>query len=386
MRNYYMLETPVKRLVFLAVILTFFVRPFALGLDNSLLTNALLLFVASLVALNTPATLYNRKKVLAVILLLYLVYAIYEGLRGSFEKSFFPVLQVITVFLLFRNYAVMKLYFKYLKNFFLVLIILAIINAVLVIIYGDKEILALIKDIQYLKGTYEFTLYFPLTWSRMGWTVEGNLFSTIQARQYFFFVEPGMAPPFFTGLIYILWNDKDEKYKWLQTIIFIIGIFLSFSTGGPLILLLSLSVWYYFSKKGKMSPLTIGLFALGIYLAWYAYNYMPYFGRQVKMELSAGTQTSIETHETFGEYILFGVSLIVIMGIISLKIKYNKVLPIVMAAIIALGYMSNYIGFTTLATIFLFWDSQPLPGRNSIIFEKKSESQLESKLLSDGTK
>lgn len=352
------LTSPIRFLVFIAVILTFFVRPFALGLDHSLLTNALLLIVSGIVSMTMHPTLYNRKIVLFSILSIYIVFGVYSSIQhNSISSSFLPVLQVVSVYLLFRNYDVMRLFFKYLKNAFLFLIILAIINFTLENFYGDRDTLLLISNIKYVKDTYEFSLYFPLTWSTMGWSLDGSsFFAGIHSRQYYFFIEPGMAPTFFTACIYILWSDEKEKYKVLQTIIFLIGIFLTFSTGGPLILLLSLSAWFLAKRKKKFSILTIILVVAGVYVAWYAYNYMPFFGRQAKLELSAGTQTSIETHETIMGNVLVGVSMLVFWGLLTFKIKKNKVYPAVIAIILALGYMSNYVGFTTLATMFLFWD------------------------------
>lgn len=351
----------IKFLVFVAVVLTFFIRPFALGLNNSLLTNALMLGVAVLISISTQATMYNRKQNLLLVLSIYLLFALYNSIsRESIGKSFLPVLQVATVFLLFRNYSVMRLYFKYLKNIFLLLIILAIVNFALELFYGDREKLALISDIVYLNGTYEFSLYFPLTWSKMGWDLVGDfLFAGTHSRQYFFFIEPGMVPPFFTAFIYMVWNDESEKRKWLQTALFIVGILMTFSTGGPLIMLLSVPVWYLSKNRSKLSIFTIVLVAVGLYVAWYAYNYMPFFGRMAKLDVSAGAAESIETHESFGVYILVGVGLIAFWGLLSIKTKHNTVLPIVFASIIALGYMSNYIGFTFLATTLLFWDDAP---------------------------
>lgn len=374
MQNQYRLSVPVKFLVFLSVILTFFVRPFALGLDNSLLTNILLLMVSGLIAVSTKPTLYNRGKIFYVILSLYVIYALYSMIYQGFSiTSVFPILQVITVYLLFRNYAVLRLYFKYLKNIFLILIILAIVNFVLEFTM-DRDSLLLIKDIRFQNGTYEFSLFFPLTWTQMGWDLIGNsLFSGFHSRQYFFFIEPGMAPPFFTALIFILWSDEKEKRKWFQTILFVIGIFLTFSTGGPLIFVLAISVWYLMKKKEKMSFFTLALVSIGIYAAWYAYNYMPFFGRMAKMEVSAGTELSIETHETFGIKVFVGVGLIVAHALASLKLKYNKVTPIVIAACIALGYMSNYVGFTTLATIFLFWDGHPVDNQSIHMLKRNNK-------------
>lgn len=360
MQNQYRLSTSIKTLVFIAVILTFFVRPFALGLDNSLLTNILLLIVSGLIAASTKPSLYNSGRIFFVVFSLYVIYAFYSMIYQGFSiTNIFPILQVITVYLLFRNYAVLRLYFKYLKNIFLILIILAIVNYVLEFTM-DRDSLLLIKDISYQKGVYEFSLFFPLTWTKMGWDLIGNnLLSGFHSRQYFFFIEPGMVPPFFTALIFILWSDEKEKNKWMQTILFVIGIFLTFSTGGPLIFVLAISIWYLMKKKEKMSIFTLALVAIGFYMAWYAYNYMPFFGKMAKMEISAGTELSIETHENIGIRILVGVGLIVIHALASLKLKYDKVTSIVVAACVALGYMSNYVGFTTLATIFLFWDGHP---------------------------
>lgn len=317
--------------------------------------------VAGIISVCTSPTLYKRNVNFGIILFLYIVFAVYNSLfRHEIGKNFLPVLQVFTIFLLFKNYAVMHLFFKYLKNIFLFLVVLAIINFILESFYG-KDALVLIKDISYLDGTYEFTLYFPLTWSASSWDIIGNILGAgIHSRQYFFFIEPGMVPPFFISCIYIIWNDPLEKNKWMQTILFIIGLLLTFSTGGPLILLLSLAVWYISKNRKHLSPFSIIVFALGIYAAWYVFNYMPGFGRVAKMELSSQSAESVEIHENFGVYIIVGAALLMVCGLLFLKSKNNKVLPIVFATIIALGYLSNYIGYTLLATAFLFWDDSPL--------------------------
>lgn len=374
MQNQYRLSPPIQFLVFLAVILTFFVRPFALGLDNSLLTNLLLLIVSGLIAASTKLSLYNNGRIFFVVFSLYVIYAFYNIIYQGFSiTNIFPILQVVTVYLLFRNYAVLRLYFKYLKNIFLILIILAIVNFVLEFTL-DRDSLLLIKDISYQNGVYEFSLFFPLTWTQMGWNLIGDsFFSGFHSRQYFFFIEPGMAPPFFTALIFILWSDEKEKHKWLQTVLFIIGIFLTFSTGGPLIFVLAISIWYLMKKRQRMSIITLALVGIGIFAAWYAYNYMPFFGKLAKMEASAGAELSIETHETFGIKIIVGVGLLVVHALASLKLKYDKVTPIVIAACIALGFMSNYIGYTTLATIFLFWDRHPVENQSVHLLKRNNK-------------
>ncbi len=351
----------IKLLVFFSVLLTFFVRPLSLGLDFSLLSNGILLVFSIIISSSVQSNLYNKDKNFVVVISLYLIFAIYNSIfRHTINTSFIPVLQVFIVYILFSNYEIMQLFFKYLKSVFLILIILAIFNFALESIFGGRDSLVLIKDIQYCGGTYEFSLFFPLTWSRMGWDLGGSsLLSGVHSRQYFFFLEPGMAPPFFTSFIYLIWNDHSERYKLLQTILFIIGIFLTFSTGGPLILLASVGVWFFSTHRHKLSVFSIVLVLLCVFMAWYVYNYMPFFGRMAKMELSTGTAESIETHENVGGNVIVGVILIIIYGILSFRLKHNKVLPIVIAFNMALGYMSNYVGFTTLSTMFLFWDDSP---------------------------
>jgi len=281
-------------------------------------------------------------------------------LFGGDGMAIMNVVQLISVYLMFKNYSVMHLYFKYLKNIFLVLIVLAIINFILECNVPDRSNLAILKDITYQNKSYEFSLYFPLSWSKMGWIIGGNLpISGVHNRQYYFFVEPGMAPPFFTAFIFMIWNNDREKRKWIKIIIFLIGILLTFSTGGPLILFLSLAVWYASKHRNKFSITSIVLFALGISFAWYAYNYMPVFGRMAKIEYTAGTAESIETHENVTTAVAYGVVLLVIYGLMALKLKKDKVMSVVFTAIVALGYMSNYVGYTTLATMILFWDKYP---------------------------
>jgi len=357
--NVYRLGTEIKLLVFAAVILTFFVRPFALGLDNSLYTNMLLLLVGLIVALSTPGTLYNGKKIFILIFSIYLSYSLYKFITSGNVVSFLTLLQVISVYILFRNYQVMQLFFKYLKNVFLLLIVLGIINFGLECLKNGPDSLLMIRDIPYGKGVYEFSLFFPLTWSKALWYIPGSsIISGVHQRQYFFFIEPGMAPTFFIASLYLLWNDEKEKYKILQTIIFIIGILITFSTSGPLILIFSLSIWYFFKRnEKKFSPVSLAFFVVGIYFSWYAFNYMPVFGRQAKVELSASMAASVETHEAIlHSAIMVGVALLGLYGYFAMKYKQNKVLTIVITSIIALGYISNYVGYTTLATMFLFWD------------------------------
>lgn len=318
----------------------------------------MLLGVGYLIAIQTPATMYNHKKNLLVIIFIYVTYAIFISVtKESIGKSFLPVLQVFSVYLLFRNYSAMHLFFRYLKKIFIILIILSIINVTLELIIGDVQKLELISNIEYQEGTYEFDLRFPLTWSSMFMRDSGINFYL--PRQYYFFIEPGMVSPFFTMMIYVLWNDETEKNKWIQTIIFVIGILLTFSTGGPLILIISVAVCYLIKNKTKLSLFIIALFTLGVYMAWYAYNYMPLFGRMAKMELSRGSAASIESHESFGLHLIVGVVLIALCGLVFMKTKHNKTLPLVIIACISLGYLSNYIGYTTLATMFLFWDDSP---------------------------
>lgn len=348
----------VRVLVLISVLLTFFVRPFALGLDSSLLSNILLLVVSVIVASQVQATMPNRNKIFYMLFSIYILYSIINVVTGTFSiTNLYPLLQVISVYLLFKNYEVMCLYFKCLKNTFLTLIVLAVIGFLLECYYGNTNNLLLIKDITYVNRTYEFSLYFPFSWSRMSWYIDGDsFFAGEHMRQYFFFVEPGMAPPFFISCIFILWSDEKEKFKWIQTIVFLLGLFLTFSTGGPLILLVSISVWYFSKNYRKMPVWSIALFVIGLYIAWYAFNYMPIFGRQAKIDLGSSTAGSIEEHENVSSSVFAASILMVLYGILSLKYKFNKSVTMVISAVMALGYMSNYIGYTTLATMFLFWD------------------------------
>lgn len=363
MKKPFVLTPALKFLVFIAAVLTFFIRPFALGLNSSWLTNLMFLFVCSIIASCAPPTLFNHKKILEALLIIYLIAVlIIHTIQRTNLVSYLSVFQIIPVYLLCRNYLTMRFYLKTIKNIFLVLIVFAIINFALECVYGGREALTLVKEISYLDGTYEFSLFFPLTWSDMAWDFPpGFFFSGSHSRQYFFFIEPGMAPPFLTSCLFMVLRDPRAKRKRIQVILFIIGILLTVSTGGPLVLMTACAVWYFSKHRKKMSLTTLILVAAGLFLAWYVYNYMPFFGRQAKMEISAASQSSIEAHEALGLKMIVGTGLIGLFGLLSFRLKKDKVLPIVIAAAIAMGNLSNYVGYTLLATAFLFWDQYPVP-------------------------
>lgn len=149
-------------------------------------------------------------------------------------------------------------------------------------LYGvDSQLIA--KD--FIKtNNYEYSLYFPLTSSNNLWFFPDDipLIGGVHLRQYFFFVEPGMVPPFFISLIFIIFTSNTITYKFLKIVLIIVGVFLTMSTGGPLLLFFSLSVYYLFSRKRKLSLTTLALVISFVFVSYYSYNYMPFLENKQK--------------------------------------------------------------------------------------------------------
>lgn len=311
-----------------------------------------------------PKTLYKGNQVLKTMIVFYILNIISLLLTGAFGiTNLVSLLQLFMVFLLFQSKEVMNYYFKYLKNVFLLLCVLGIINFILETIYTPEKLL-LLKDITYNDNTYTFELYLPLCWSQMHWFIPGDtVFSGEHIRQCYFFIEPGMVPTFFVATIFIILNTPNEKSKWLKLTILTLGIFLTFSLGGVIILFSSLCVYMFLGSMGqrgkKKNKLLYFLLAIGlIFLTWYAYNYMPIFGKAYRMELSEQSVDSLETHENVSHYIIISVALLWLLGWKLRKYKTDKRCYLTIVFILGVGYLSNYIGYTTLATIFLFWDAE----------------------------
>lgn len=258
--------------------------------------------------------------------------------------------------MLLSNEDVRYYLFKYYRTIIQIFIILAIINFCMGSLYGvDSQLIA--KD--FIKtNNYEYSLYFPLTSSNNLWFFPDDipLIGGVHLRQYFFFVEPGMVPPFFISLIFIIFTSNTITYKFLKIVLIIVGVFLTMSTGGPLLLFFSLSVYYLFSRKRKLSLTTLALVISFVFVSYYSYNYMPFFGKQAKMEMSASQAESIETHENILSFVLYQTIVIAIMSLIIMRYKCSKNVFITIGSLLCLGNLSNYILFTPLSTIFLFWD------------------------------
>lgn len=352
--------TQVKRIRFLilcTVLITFFMRPFALGLDNSVISTLVLFAVSLLISAVTTPNMYARGKIFVLMLLFYAINIVSLLVLGAFSvTNLVSLFQLVIVFLLFQSKEVMYYFFYYLKYTFLILCVLGILNFILETIYSPDSLI-LLKGLTYNEKVYTFDLYFPLTWSNMQWLIPGDsLFSGFHARQYYFFVEPGMAPTFLTAMIIIIINNSKEKNKVKKVLILTLGLLLTFSLGGIVILVSSLGV-YYFLNHYKNFSLWKLIVAVGfVALTLYAYEYMPIIGRAARVEISAQSAESIETHENVSYYIASSVLIMGLLGLILTRYKKSKSAYLTIVYILCVGYLSNYIGFTTLATMFLFWD------------------------------
>lgn len=350
-----------RLLIFIAVVIVFFMRPFALGLDNSLYSTIALLIVALLINIVLPATNSKGGYILFNLVFFYVLDIVGRAfLAGIFGvMSFASVGQALIVFLLFQNEKVKAYFFKYLKNIFLVLCVLGIVNFILETMFSQDKLL-LMSDLSYNNNTYSFNLYFPLSWSGMNWLIPGqSVISGTHVRQYYFFIEPGMVPTFFVAMMFIILSNPKEKNKIFKIVLLSVGVLLTFSLGGIVVFMSAMVVYMLLGVQmhGRKKILYVLLAFFFIYLTWYAYNYMPIFGKMARMEISQQSVDSIETHENVGNYVLIGSTLIWLLGWRLSKYKSNRRCYLTIVFILGIGYLSNYIGFTTLATIFLFWDN-----------------------------
>lgn len=325
-----------------------------MGTEYSTFGYISLLLLTFFLGKSVSTTCAHYNKICITVFVFYLLDMFYIGTPKHF---FVLTTEFLIASQLFKNNGVKYYFFKYYKNVVLFLIVMGVTNFVLELFY-DVSSLIIVDNINWGKE-YSFKLSFPLSWSEMGWHIadDFSLFAGAHMRQYFFFIEPGMAPPFFISLIYIIWKSSFEKKKALQISILVLGVLLTFSTGGPLMLFMSMAIYYFFSRKKKFSIGTI-LISIGfVVIAYLAFNYMPGFGRQAKIDLNPNTADSIETHENVIGYVLVGVALLGSMSLIISKYVFQKPVYMTIAGLMCLGYLSNYIGFTTLSTMFFFWDN-----------------------------
>lgn len=358
-----------KLAVIIALISLLFLRPYAFGLVYSIVGYILLLFSSIYLYITKPQTSYNHRKIGKIILVFYLINsAIDFYMFLDLYHAFISLFVFFVIYMLLSNEDVRYYLFKYYRTIVQIFIILAIINFYMVSIYGiDSQLIA--KD--FIKtDNYEYSLYFPFASSNNLWFFPDDipLIGGVHLRQYFFFVEPGMVPPFFISLIFIIFASNTIIHKALKIVLIIVGVFLTMSTGGPLLLFFSLAVYYFFSRKRKLSLTTLVFVMSFVFVSYYSYNYMPFFGRQAKMEMSVSQAESIETHENILSFVIYQTIVIAIMSLILMRYKCSKNVFITIGSLLCLGNLSNYILFTPLATIFLFWDD--MNSRNI----KKSET------------
>ena len=346
-----------RLLIFQAVVATFFLRPFAFGAEYPMVGLWLLILSSILLSITLPRDNNNITKETTLIFFFYLLDTIIIFVTGAGgETAFTKFGYVILGALLFSNKKVMSTYFKYLKFIFLILIIFALINFVLGSIYTEKQLL--IKDITL--GTYDFSIYKPLAITSGNWSIESaalSMFAGIHIRNNFFLIEPGMVPPFFTALIFLIYDSPYEKHKIAQITTLILGILLSFSTSGPLILLASGAAYYFFKsyQNKKLSIKKVVVVLLLLILAFVAFEYMPSFGRQAKSELSNAQAASMEAHQNVALYVQIGFIINALCVYVCTRKKVNYALYITIGIALCIGYLSNYIGFTFIFTAFLLW-------------------------------
>lgn len=352
-----------KILVFITVLLTFFIRPFALGLWFSFIGYVLLFFVAVIVFCTTKHDNFKAtNKYMFVMLLVYFVeFLLFQTAQGY--KSFFTLTgQVVIVYILFSNKNVMSLFFKYFKQIVLLLCILGISNFLLEC-YVDVEKLVFFTLDSHENGfLYIYSLSYPLSISYMLWYIPEstipllNIFEGQHVRQNYFFIEPGIAAIFIVLMIHYILTIPNEKNKKLKISILIVSLFLTFSTTGPIILILSFFFRYLAINRNHLSYKTVIVSVFLAIAAYYAYLYMPIFGKIDKMNFGNASQ-SIEEHSNVAEFVLGGTILLLLIGTYIVRFKRNTAFYLMVIGVLCVGYLSNHVAYTNLATMFIFYDN-----------------------------
>lgn len=347
----------------IAVLSTFFIRPFAMGLEYSIPGFIVCAILGYYVYNTLPHTTKNSKKIFILIFWFYLIATLLTSLD---PRDYITRLGGATIaYMLCCNQTFMQLYFRYFKNMMLFICICAIINFVLEMFFSVDSLQ--ICHIDFPEDQYEYYLSFPFSLSKMMLSFDNSIEGALNfligdhRRQYLFFVEPGMAPPFIMGLACILYYNRSKRFV-IQIVILIVALFFTFSTTGVLLFLASIFLYYFFTHKHKFSIRFI-LICAGMGLATiYGYLYMPVFGRNAKLNSSAGV--SIEDHEHIMGYVYIGTIVLLVLCFIIRRYKKASNFFMIISCLLLVGYLANYIAFTFLFTMFLFYD-QDLPVENN---------------------
>lgn len=363
LRNDTTLFPACKFLVLLSVLVTCFIRPFALGLWFSFAGFAILFIISFLLQCWVRHDNYKvTSKFIFVLLFGYFMeFLLYQ--TDVMYKSFFTLIgQVIIIFMLFSNKAVMSLFFTYFKRVFFLLCILGICNFVLECFYDIEKLQIMTLDSHNQGFEYIYYLSYPLSLSYMSWYIpESNLpllrsLCGQHVRQNFFFIEPGIAAIIIVLMIHYLLSLPNESHKKIKITILMISLFLTFSTTGPIIFFLSLFFRYLASNRNHLSIKTVIASVILAFMAYYAYLYMPIFGKIDKMNYGNAAE-SLEKHSNVQTYVIGGTILLAVIGLYISKFKENVTLYLTILGILCVGYLSNHVAYTNLATMFLFYDN-----------------------------
>ena len=346
-----------KILAFIVVICTFFIRPFAMGLDYSIPGYAICAVIGFVVYNTLPHTTHNAFKIFKYVFFSYLLITLLTT-RDIFDfvtRAGAPII----AYMLCANKAFMQLYFKYFKYAMLFIALCAICSFILEIFYPIDSLQ--IKHIAFPEDEYEYDLSFPFSLSLM--LVQYDNVSDIMSyvlgehsRQNLFFVEPGMSPTFLILLIILIYYNR-EKNGWIQILVFFLAMITTFSTTGLILVSAGAVSYYMIMNKDKLNFKHILIGAILAIVSIYAYLYMPLFGRNAKLESSAGV--SVEDHENIMGYVIVGEIILVIVLYMISRLKKTPSVFQVISVILLVGYLANYIAFTFLFTVFLFYDQEP---------------------------
>lgn len=351
------LPSSYKVLAFIAVVTTFFIRPFAMGLEYSIPGYIICAIIGLMVFNSLPHTTKNASKIYVAILITYVIATLFTTID---LRDFITRIGGSTIaYLLCANQKFLQTYFRYFINAMIFICACAIGNFILEIFFPIESLQ--ICHIDFPEDQYEYYLSYPFSLSKMmlrfDYSVEGILSFLIgeHQRQYLFFVEPGMAPPFIMSIACILYYNRTKHFP-LKIAVLIIALFFTFSTTGVLVFMAAILIYYFFMHKKKFSIKYIITYAVMTVGALYGYLYMPIFGRNAKLDSSAAI--SVETHENVVGYVLVGMIFLVPLCLYLRRLKRNPSLFIIIACLLLIGYMANYIAFTFAFTMFLFYDQE----------------------------
>lgn len=347
-------------LITLALLSLLFIRPMALGNGYSIY-GIVAFFLISTILYVGSRNKENAQNLINIQVLLNILYFViplelfFLFLGGDPRGTFTCFCTLLSCALLFNSKEKMRFFFNCYCWLIFVLCVSSIITSILLFIVDNVRLWHTMKwgEISFPENRFGYEFYFPFTVTQMRYIIN----STVVMRCNHFFGEPGIAPCFITAAILHTINDKTLHFRLTKIIVYILGIFVTYSTTGAAVLFAGLGTYYLFSGTITLRKLIcfiiIGMIGLFLFL------YLPGFGLMEK------SQSAIYAGNVSSRYRMLQNPFKIMATLMSLII-YSKVIRYkenraVFSGIffsILLGSLANIIFFSSLYNVFLFYDSE----------------------------